>query len=237
MKFISSPLFSRQLNEKRSGTAQPQIPANVLREITIAIPSTLAEQQAIVSEIESRLSVCDKLEQTIEDSLKKSEALRQSILKKAFEGDLTKDWRLPAGRQGKNGDVYIVENRSGKLMPKRKEAYFVYVLECEDGSIYKGVTSDLNKRINDHLAGIGAEWTKTHRPIALIHYEEFKSEKEAVEREKYLKSGVGREWLKELQKEKAEQYLSAEKLLERIKAEKALAAGREKLRSKKMKEK
>jgi len=86
-------LFSRQLNEKRSGTAQPQIPANVLREITIAIPSTLAEQQAIVSEIESRLSVCDKLEQTIEDSLKKSEALRQSILKKAFEGDLTKDWR------------------------------------------------------------------------------------------------------------------------------------------------
>ncbi len=105
-------------------------------------------------------------------------------------------------------------------MPKREDAYFIYALECEDGSIYKGFTSNLDKRINEHLAGIGAEWTKTHRPIALIHYEEFKSEKEAVERQKYLKSGVGREWLKALQKEKAEQYLSAESLLARIQAEK-----------------
>jgi len=217
-----------------------------LEDLRIAILSLCGrtEQDQIVQNIESRLSVCDKIEQTIEDSLNKAEALRQSILKKAFSGELTKEWRLPAGRQGKNGDVYIVENRSGKLMPKRKEAYFVYVLECEDGSIYKGVTSDLNKRINDHLAGIGAEWTKAHRPIALIHYEEFKSEKEAVEREKYLKSGVGREWLKELQKEKAERYLSAEKLLESIKAEKAhayrqagLAADREKVQSKKIKKK
>ncbi|MGB7209017.1 MAG: restriction endonuclease subunit S [Pyrinomonadaceae bacterium] len=47
-----------------------------------------AEQQRIVEEIESRLSVCDKLEETIAASLKQSEALRQSILKRAFEGRL-----------------------------------------------------------------------------------------------------------------------------------------------------
>ena len=47
-----------------------------------------AEQQRIVDEIESRLSVCDKLEETIAASLKQSEALRQSILKRAFEGRL-----------------------------------------------------------------------------------------------------------------------------------------------------
>ncbi|GBC60813.1 hypothetical protein DENIS_1772 [Desulfonema ishimotonii] len=47
-----------------------------------------SEQHAIVQEIESRLSVCDKLEQTIETNLRKSDALRQSILKKAFEGKL-----------------------------------------------------------------------------------------------------------------------------------------------------
>ncbi len=46
------------------------------------------EQQQIVQEIETRLSVCDKLEETIEQSLKQAEALRQSILKKAFEGKL-----------------------------------------------------------------------------------------------------------------------------------------------------
>ena len=42
----------------------------------------------IVEEIESRFSVADKLEQTIDEGLKKSETLRQSILKKAFEGGL-----------------------------------------------------------------------------------------------------------------------------------------------------
>ncbi len=48
----------------------------------------IKEQQQIVQEIESRLSVCDKIEETITNSLKQSEALRQSILKKAFEGKL-----------------------------------------------------------------------------------------------------------------------------------------------------
>ena len=46
------------------------------------------EQYQIVQEIESRLSVCDKLEESIKESLQKAEALRQSILKKAFEGKL-----------------------------------------------------------------------------------------------------------------------------------------------------
>ena len=45
-----------------------------------------AVQQQIVQEIESRLSVCDKIEETITNSLKQAEALRQSILKRAFEG-------------------------------------------------------------------------------------------------------------------------------------------------------
>ena len=46
------------------------------------------EQNRIVTEIESRLSVCDKIEQTVDESLTKTESLRQSILKKAFEGKL-----------------------------------------------------------------------------------------------------------------------------------------------------
>jgi type I restriction enzyme S subunit len=58
-----------------------------IRQITMPI-TNLEEQQQIVQEIESRLSVCDKIEETITDSLKQAEALRQSILKKAFEGKL-----------------------------------------------------------------------------------------------------------------------------------------------------
>jgi type I restriction enzyme S subunit len=54
------------------------------------------EQHQIVQEIESRLSVCDKVEESIVESLEKSKALRQSILKKAFEGRLLNDQELAA---------------------------------------------------------------------------------------------------------------------------------------------
>ena len=56
-------------------------------QITIKLPP-IKEQHLIVSEIESRLSVCDKLEESITYSLKQAETLRQSILRKAFEGKL-----------------------------------------------------------------------------------------------------------------------------------------------------
>ena len=58
-----------------------------MKVVPVLLPP-IAEQQAIVAEIESRLSICDKIEETIEQSLKQSESLRQSILKKAFEGKL-----------------------------------------------------------------------------------------------------------------------------------------------------
>jgi type I restriction enzyme, S subunit len=72
-------------------------------------------KQAIISEIETRLSVCDKLEQTIEDSLKKAEALRQSILKKAFEGELTREWRLA------HPEMISGENSAESLLARIRE--------------------------------------------------------------------------------------------------------------------
>jgi type I restriction enzyme S subunit len=58
-----------------------------IRQITIPVPS-VEEQLEIVQEIESRLSVCDKVEETITNSLQQAETIRQSILKKAFDGKL-----------------------------------------------------------------------------------------------------------------------------------------------------
>ena len=55
---------------------------------------SLLEQNQIVCEIETRLSICDKLEATITEALQKSEALRQSILKNAFEGELLNEKEL-----------------------------------------------------------------------------------------------------------------------------------------------
>ncbi|GAK58813.1 restriction modification system DNA specificity subunit [Candidatus Vecturithrix granuli] len=84
-------------------------------EETIIFPP-LAEQRQIVQEIEARLSVCDQLEQTIAASLRTAESLRQSLLKHAFEGKLTADWRA------QHPDLIAGEHAAAALLEKiRKE--------------------------------------------------------------------------------------------------------------------
>ena len=85
--FLMSPLFRFQIEKLKSGTAQPQIPANILKNTVISVP-TLEEQEQIISELNSRFSVCDSIEQTVDAALQQAETMRQSILKKAFEGGL-----------------------------------------------------------------------------------------------------------------------------------------------------
>ena len=68
-------------------TAQKNINLTTLENLIIPY-CHIDEQKYIVTEIESRLSVCDKIEQTVNESLQKAESLRQSILKQAFEGKL-----------------------------------------------------------------------------------------------------------------------------------------------------
>lgn len=69
------------------GSSVPQINNKNIVHLKISIPE-LEIQEQIIQEIESRLSVCDKLEETVQQSLEMIEYLRQSILKKAFEGKL-----------------------------------------------------------------------------------------------------------------------------------------------------
>ncbi|OFY96827.1 MAG: hypothetical protein A3K10_14590, partial [Bacteroidetes bacterium RIFCSPLOWO2_12_FULL_31_6] len=70
-----------------SGNNQKALNKERVKSIQIPLPP-LSEQQQIVSELESKLTVCDKIEETISQSLLQAETLRQSILKKAFEGKL-----------------------------------------------------------------------------------------------------------------------------------------------------
>jgi type I restriction enzyme S subunit len=86
--YFQSPFYWSQIIDKQVGTGQPNVNGTKLGQLKIVIPPNIENQQAIVSEIESRLSVCDKLEETIQTSLKQAEILRQSILKKAFSGQL-----------------------------------------------------------------------------------------------------------------------------------------------------
>jgi len=73
--------------------------------------------------------------------------------------------------------------------------YCVYVLECNDGSFYKGQTDHFPRRLQEHQSG-EVDWTSRHLPVKPIHWEIFDTREQAVTREKFLKSGRGREWLK-----------------------------------------
>ena len=83
------------------------------------------EQHQIVQEIETRLSVCDKMETTITESLQKSEALRQSILKKAFEGKLLSEKQLEEARNAPDwepADKLLERIKTEKAKPGNKKS-------------------------------------------------------------------------------------------------------------------
>jgi type I restriction enzyme, S subunit len=86
---------------KTDGVNQSNINGEKLSNYPIPIPS-LPEQNQIVLEIEKRLSVCDKLEESISESLERAKALRQSILKKAFDGKLLTPNEIEACKREKD---------------------------------------------------------------------------------------------------------------------------------------
>jgi putative endonuclease len=73
--------------------------------------------------------------------------------------------------------------------------FYVYILLLNDGKIYKGSTSNLKRRINEHNQG-KVDSTNHKRPIKLIHYEAYLLKEDAVRREKYLKTTYGRRDIK-----------------------------------------
>ena len=84
---LSSQSVKKYLDNNAGGTIMANLNLKIVNDIPISLPS-IEEQNTIVKEIESRLSVADKMEESITQSMQKAEALRQSILKKAFEGKL-----------------------------------------------------------------------------------------------------------------------------------------------------
>ncbi len=75
--------------------------------------------------------------------------------------------------------------------------YYAYVLKNFKGILYKGSTDNLLKRINQHnIESDFLSFTRKRGPWKLIYFEEFKTRREAVTREKFFKTGKGREFIK-----------------------------------------
>ena len=101
----------------KDGTTVESVEANALKSYAFPYCSK-AEQHQIVQEIESRLSVCNQVEQSITESLEKAQALRQSILKKAFEGALLSEGEIAQCKKEKDyepANVLLKKIRNEKL--------------------------------------------------------------------------------------------------------------------------
>ena len=63
---------------------------------------------------------------------------------------------------------------------------YTYILQCANGQYYVGSTTDLDKRLQEHQAGLGAKFTSKHLPVKLVYKEEFSSIEMAFARERQL---------------------------------------------------
>ncbi len=65
--------------------------------------------------------------------------------------------------------------------------HYVYVIECGDGTLYTGYTTDVERRVAEHNAGKGARYTRGRTPVELAHVEDFASRSAALQREHEIK--------------------------------------------------
>ena len=107
--------YSTRLRTKKAvhGIGRPRLNLTNLRAVALPLPP-LAEQQQIVEEVERHFSVADAIERSIEQTLKQAGRLRQSILKRAFAGKLTEQWRH------EHPELISGENSAEKLLERIK---------------------------------------------------------------------------------------------------------------------
>ena len=64
---------------------------------------------------------------------------------------------------------------------------YTYIVRCADGTLYTGWTDDVKKRLAAHNSGRGAKYTRSRRPVTLVHLEAFATKAEAMRREWQVK--------------------------------------------------
>lgn len=66
--------------------------------------------------------------------------------------------------------------------------YFVYILQCDDGSLYTGITTDVTRRFAEHKNGKGGHYTASHHAQKILYTEKRGTKSEALKREAKIKS-------------------------------------------------
>ena len=77
-----------------------------------------------------------------------------------------------------------------------EKSWKLYILRCRDGSLYTGITIDVEKRLAAHNAGKGAKYTRSRKPVELVYQEQCDGHSQALRRELEIKALTKEEKLK-----------------------------------------
>lgn len=83
----------------------------------------------------------------------------------------------------------VTDKEKDKINDKQQAQWFVYLLRCNDNSLYAGITTDLQRRTDEHNHNnkTGAKYTRVRRPVSLVYFEAMPNRSKASQREYQLK--------------------------------------------------
>ena len=92
------------------------------------------------------------------------------------------------GRKPDGGGQQVAkQNPKSKIGNQKSRECYCYMVECADGTLYTGWTTDLRRRVAAHNAGRGSRYTRMHRPVKLVYFEHLPNRSEAMRREAQIK--------------------------------------------------
>ena len=66
--------------------------------------------------------------------------------------------------------------------------YYVYIIECKDGSLYTGITTDVERRFQEHKNGTGGHYTRAKQAVKVVYSQKYPDRSSALKREAEIKS-------------------------------------------------
>src|SRR5471032_2476852 len=110
---------------------------------------------------------------------------------------------LAGGAACKSDSRYFIWMTKKDRKPKASspgDKWFVYIVQCGDGSLYTGITKDVKRRCQQHNAGTASRYTRSRRPVKLVYHEPRPDQSSALKREAAIKAMTRRGKLTMMQK-------------------------------------
>ena len=122
-----------------------------------------------------------------------------------FQEDDMSETMLICTQNEKNNNKVVTSTKPKINRTNSPEKWYVYIVECKDGTLYTGTSNNVTRRIEDHNRGKGAKYIRGKRPVELRAFWEFDTRSKACIREYEIKQ-LGRVAKLELIKERTKEY-------------------------------